>query len=106
MSKHTRGPWIVSKTGQDLPGVDIVSIRAPGLALIGEVYAQRYDNETWSALPNAQLIAASPELADALERLLDSLANIETTNNSQGHLKDLGNAEHEARAILKKVGRL
>ena len=60
MSGHTPGPW---KFGERLLGSSLVVALAPALGLAGGRDEQR---------ANARLMAASPELADALEDVLAS----------------------------------
>ncbi len=57
-TEHTKGPWHVGIT-------DSQSVRADGL-LVATMACQRKE---WQA--NARLIAAAPELLEALERAVD-----------------------------------
>lgn len=68
MSKHTPGPWFVChkspfivRAGDDISGRHIAHIGPAN-------YTPRFDIDE----PNARLIAAAPDLLDALERLVSA----------------------------------
>ncbi len=62
--KHTPGPWIVNESQEDcLYGK--VSIETEGEYFIAQV------DESINQAANARLIAAAPDLLDALQLLLD-----------------------------------
>ena len=75
MSKYTPGPWSVA----DLPHAVVVQTESPSKSKYG---ASRYaaiggfdrgnPEQLAEALANARLIAASPELLDALDALLSA----------------------------------
>lgn len=60
MTKHTPGPWSLNKYGEPVDA-NGENIRAKGLAL----------TNTDEAKANSVLIAAAPDLLDALQRLLE-----------------------------------
>ena len=55
MSKHTTGPWIINGNKIDGNGYHLASVNS---------------HSTTEGRANAQLIAAAPELLDALERMV------------------------------------
>jgi len=62
MSEHTPGPWIIDSDDGDI--IEVVS----GDYFIADVHRLEPKDE-WRA--NARLIAAAPELLEALEELVD-----------------------------------
>ena len=71
MSKHTPGPWFVDhkspflvRAGDDIDGRHIAHIGPAN-------YTPRFDVDE----PNAHLIAAAPDLLEALEYCLDCLGD-------------------------------
>ena len=70
MSKHTPGPWVTGNTNPMLFGVQ----RGNGTEPIGFVYGPSFPERSevgMRALANAKLVAAAPEMLDALQRLID-----------------------------------
>lgn len=63
--KHTPGPWILDYDNGSTQ--DILSLKHGGICTVRR--AGRHDNATFAA--NARLIAAAPELLEALEHALD-----------------------------------
>lgn len=71
MSKHTPGPWVVGNTDPLLFGKQ----RGQGTEPIGFVYGPSFPERSdlgKEAIANARLIAAAPELLEALKNLLES----------------------------------
>ena len=69
-SKHTPGPWKVSPTD------DTVVIDATG-AEVAAIDGDYNDPDTWPQMEaNARLIAAAPDLLDALQNLLDEAEDV------------------------------
>jgi hypothetical protein len=66
--KHTRGPWRFSTEPQP-NGCPIVG-NARGLMVAVLAHSINYNSQREEALANARLIAAAPELLDALEAFL------------------------------------
>lgn len=64
-AKHTPGPWRVSERGERTPYTEICVINAPG----GEVEIIT-DNESSDTIADARLIAAAPEMYEALTAML------------------------------------
>lgn len=65
MSNHTPGPWILT---QGTNGI-YVHVRKDGAKYPYKIIAQ-YDVDELEALPNAKLIAAAPEMLQALQAAL------------------------------------
>jgi hypothetical protein len=61
--KFTEEPWHLSKTGEDLPGPDSISIRGPRNTLIAEVYWKDDQDQGFS---NAKIIVMSPRMYNFL----------------------------------------
>jgi hypothetical protein len=71
MRKHTKGPWkIDGKTELCITDVDDISrfIGSASIMGAGNNYAEAYEE----AKANARLMAAAPDLLDALEAMIDS----------------------------------
>ena len=104
MSKYTKGPWMWWPTGGTVlmgdhcgrPIVLSVRTHGPGLVrgLTSLVDGRLAPFDPWH--PDSKLIAAAPELAEALVRMLDAQAG---RNKS-----DLVGAIAVARAALRKSG--
>lgn len=64
MSKHTKGPWTTTLIKNDLSmnGVGIVEVNGPK-----GIICNLEESTIEETLANAQLIAASPEMLEALE---------------------------------------
>lgn len=81
-TKHTPGPWSVSPTaGHETHGQSAVCDES------GKSIAIVYDGKA-----NAALIAAAPELVDALQRCMDSIKALDenwTERHSYQHAEDL-----------------
>ena len=72
MSEHTKGPWVLTQDNNCKPGfyikhADNMKNRVPGY--FAEIRAYTSNQETIKA--NARLIAAAPELLDALEGIMN-----------------------------------
>lgn len=99
MNKHTPGPWSINpKGGTPMVGIDLQD-GGELLPIVEVVYG--YNNA--EAKANAHLIAAAPELLEALKNLLDAclLADIylELSDKVDGSLMDSAN-----KAIAKATG--
>lgn len=96
-AKHTPGPWDVERHGVVTA---MVSGHRRQVALsTGDAAMHAPSEQTMEAIQeaNARLIAAAPELAEALEELLDWA-------NAPLHEQGRENALKKARAALKKAG--
>lgn len=97
-TKHTPGPWTLKYVAHSKRGaVRIVDKATHGR--ICEVQDARQDME---GAPNARLIAAAPELADALRECVCILGSI-LDGTSMPHDNDV-HAVLSARAALEKAG--
>ena len=68
MSKHTPGPWSFYTEPQP-SGCPIVG--AKGLMIAQLAHSINYNDQAETAIANARLIAAAPELLEALQKMLD-----------------------------------
>jgi len=66
MSRHTEGPWVYDRRGENLVGRNGVRVRVYGSGLS---FSGLPDDESKA---NARLIAAAPELLEALKDLVDA----------------------------------
>lgn len=81
--KWTRGPWIpqaVTKDGDERGSAFIVADNLGGLVGAAHAWPTEIDEENFARVEaNAKLIAAAPELYDALEELLSEWFDPEDT---------------------------
>ena len=70
MSEHTPGPWYIEPTSDFNASFRVMDVQEVTVALC---YQQPAD--TWLAESNARLIAAAPELLEALKCTLEALEN-------------------------------
>jgi len=89
MSKHTPGPWRYEEFG---PNVIIKATKNPMLSVVHSLYQESREQTE----ANAHLIAAAPELLEALENLLKVH---EGEGGTQYHAGDMARA-----AIAKAKG--
>jgi len=85
--KHTPGPWIVDE--------DMSNDVMAGGELLATAYPMKRDDLPGSWKANAALIAAAPELLEALKALLDVAPLAETVSCGQIHL--------QAKAAIRKA---
>ena len=73
MMKHTKGPWVLSPDGiiEDVDGnyVVIFCPEGPYYGRVAMVYAEC--GRDCELVPNARLIAAAPDLLEALEEIVE-----------------------------------
>lgn len=96
MSAHTPGPWrLVEWTAPDDYGWSIKIGDAP----------HRLEVSAWSASSeaDAHLIAAAPELLEALERLADTTQGLDVTFRSAAEESTAEDALGQARAAIAKA---
>ena len=91
MSKHTKGPWTATKHDQHWVRVN-VTIKASGNTWV----AFMPDEDKEERMANARLMAAAPDLLDALESLLEQ-------TRQYGHNAEITAAEA---AIVKAKGEI
>ena len=92
MSAHTPGPWVQDKYGNinDKSGG---TIRVEGLAL----------SSGSEAKANARLIAAAPDLLEALKEYIAAGENSVTATDDVAAMIRFGEADKAARAVIKKA---
>ena len=94
MSKHTRGPWAV----RDIPtGQRYIGPSSDGGAPSVAVVLSRLNVPDERLAADARLIAAAPELLEALQRLSAQCERMRMLGQSQS------NAERNAAAVLAKA---
>ena len=91
MTKHTPGPWNFYDDSNDgkTNRIEIVAV--------GKTVARIYHSVPAEDLPNARLIAAAPDLLNALKRILDE------PNNTMSDGKALKEIIRIARAAIAKA---
>lgn len=95
-SKHTPGPWSFLRSKAPVDGEYDFAISGEGAPVLAEVFG-RFSNGGYSpAEDNARLIAAAPELLDALRNLVAVQPNL------MANSAELANARA---AIAKADGR-
>ena len=101
MSKHTPGPW--SLTSFD--GTRMAEVRVDGkLACLLHSFSR---NSTLEDEANARLIAAAPDLLEALEDLIDLCkCAMQTANGDIGEYDIDGELKQARKAIAKARGQL
>jgi len=88
MNKHTEGPWRVGRSGD---GVEIVSDEMPsGVAELATVHSSAEYAGTLPAEANARLMAAAPQLLEALvaarENVTDEWLSLEQYGRLINHI--------------------
>lgn len=103
---YTQGPWLASEAISSVVGLPVVRSGKHGGQLICNVncvtdftFGKQKGDDAFNreALDNARLIAASPDLVDAL---IQALVHIEADETTHGRNFAAGNV---ARAALKKA---
>lgn len=77
--KHTPGPWVLGDELEMMGGCLARAIVGPG-TFVG--YALFYDEDDAVADANAHLIAAAPDMAEALAGMLSLLGNVDHSRGS------------------------
>jgi hypothetical protein len=101
MGNWTEGPWIMAGS-DEIDGLSFYCIEACngiGIAEVSGIYDVKKDDFplTEEALANANLIAAAPEMYEALEAMLSAYCGYSSAEGQQG------SAEFDARAALAKA---
>ena len=113
MSKHTPGPWIINYAGGLEAGEGVIphhanSIGPHGAGNVCHVYYGDYPTGTPIAdypqaieenIANARLIAAAPDLLEALERLLPNVEYL-----ADGRAEVIAQIKDATAAITKAKG--
>lgn len=114
MAKHTRGPWQILPEEVDKPYIRIRGTMLGGRFKVANVltpvYEGVHEREAEETRANARLIAAAPDLLEALEaaypiieRELYAQNAAYGPNFSQGKAEHVRNAVARARAALARV---
>ena len=103
MSKHTPGPWAPDYAEHDCPHQD-VKIKA-GKRGVCRVWMDNAPVEDYNReqRANARLIAAAPELLEALEGLLAKFEDLEELCASEFGAGQVTAEETAAKAVIAKV---
>ena len=102
MSKHTLGPWnVIYKFGTSV-GIEAGETRTyfNGEAkdqIVMMIPCAEYNGGNEATLANARLIAASPELLEALEHLLGAYERLKPSHSP------VSDSEKKARAVISKA---
>ena len=91
MAGHTPGPWYIEPTGERTCNGPTVSIDQSPLKIVARP-DWHLDHEEYMA--NARLIAAAPDLLEALENLLEECLGVDFQDNG---------AKDAARAAIAKA---
>ena len=108
MAEHTPGPWKVGSKARMKPyveGADGMFVASCGGNAPGK---GNYDTATWRRREaNARLIAAAPDLLEALKRLLSRLAEFEADANmdAQTFREWAGHVEPAVRNALAAIAK-
>jgi hypothetical protein len=94
--KHTPGKWFAHHWGDDNSRpIAIQSVRLDGVSLIGQIESNK--------MADARLIAAAPEMLEALKRILPSAIAYEMDNSD--HFDEDGRIAFAEATIAKAEGR-
>lgn len=103
MSKHTKGPWIALPEECDKPYIRIRGTILGGRYKVANVITPFYDGihhrEAEETRANARLIAAAPDLLNALETMVDFAGPIEM----KSYYCPIQQAKIKARAAIAKA---
>ena len=113
-AQHTSGPWayrphqhddwgIVRTKGRDDMGFQRVICQANYVASPAELITHR-SNNTDPAEANARLIAAAPELLEALEKAVEEIEDLRKYANNHGGMLDDERCDYARAAIAKARG--
>lgn len=100
MSEYTKGPWSISETGPKW-SINVGSGGDSNRHIAMVSCYQRFTNDHTENLANARLIAAAPELLEALQTLVDDCIHASGSMDYNYGKFDLKAAEA---AILKARG--
>lgn len=99
MGKHTPGPWMIQSATRNY---DNFKIEAEGWGIITNIEDNSNESES-----NARLIAAAPEMLEALKDLLSEFdaRNEEFIDIRVGYFKDTAGIAYTRTIIAKAEGR-
>ncbi len=103
MRAHTPGPWRAEFRNHDARIIAEAEHEVAGVWTLRSTSGERDQNRD-VMVANARLIAAAPELLDALEKLLWRLDNPPLREEAHGEICETDPCERcEARAAIKKA---
>jgi hypothetical protein len=97
-AKHTPGPWSVDRLDTDLVTAD-----CDGMMICYTSNADRDESAEGTVEANARLIAASPKMLAALERLSSAIDGMVCLDTVLDHSGDFYPALREARAVIAEA---
>lgn len=100
-AKHTPGPW--EPHLYESGGFEIVSVHERNFIITSRNGYQEWDRKNES-VDNARLIAAAPELLEALEECIDHMTNSNDCTHGNGFTYDFCPVEKARAAIAKARG--
>ena len=101
MSLFTRGPWVAEKTGRGIGPVSKESDQSYGM--VTPVAWVEFDPEVEVQVANANLIAAAPELLEALQEMV-AIVKKHTYPQPDKPSSTWGRMEAAEAAIAKALG--
>lgn len=104
MTKHTPGPWriVISPNARRRVEIeaDLYPGRADTLAVVFDV-ENRFDAQDENRIANAHLIAAAPDLLEALKAIYEVLLNPDPWDRE--HVVEFNRAAEKVRAAIAKA---
>lgn len=92
--KHTPGPWSVLYSSNKYPSIHAGETKTP-IAVLYEYVSETDRDLLDNAEANARLIAAAPELLEALENIAASLRTLKKAVGLESHVAEmLGMDDH------------
>ena len=86
MSKHTPGPWFAVGAWVEIQYDEIADICTTNPGDFGQAFLRRDYDESCA---NARLIAAAPDLLEALEGLIDACGNLRPDLRTVQGMRDM-----------------
>lgn len=105
MSKHTQGPWEVRAIKGDGNAIVIHTQDDEVIATAWNLLRRDGSGPSTSIKANANLIAAAPELLEALGKLLDALNRVFVDTRRPGFFEFVAVCEGARKVIAKAEGR-
>lgn len=102
--KHTPAPWLVDEDPYQTNLVsDIYHNITAGIGYFNEGRDPGFSLTGFMSKADARLIAASPDLKETLEEILEVLCELDTSNNSAKITNRLGLLEAKAESLLARI---
>ena len=102
MSLFTRGPWVAEKTGRGIGPISKEPDQSYGMVL--PVAWVEFNPEIEVQVANANLIAAAPELLEALQELILAMRQYEMDVDESAPYKHRKMMEKAEIALIKALG--